>query len=294
MSQRTGFFLNSNSYRERARDYIGNLFAIDLLEELVSNREDFHPSNKLLSQRLRKSLATVKRGLLHLQNLGLIVRTGKPTFHGHRRQITVPEDVRRWVTEGVAPDWINDNKNYDKKLTLSEPQGLTNEPLNEYLKEASSEEIPPIQKVHKKLIFEPSKGNQLPKYIKEEEGHAYARPLLPSSFSEKSLIDILEGLPLSAGSKKSLARRAAQQQVLPRALAALADKAMGQCTAKGSWNFLGAYLGKMLADGDYERAMAGVRKEAAYKYLSGFEAYLRCNRAISCHVRDLARRSYSC
>jgi DNA-binding transcriptional ArsR family regulator len=281
MKERQGFQKLHNNFADTS--YLLSPRSFELLILLGSNSDDFHPTNHNLSQRLRISIRAVQVHLSTLERLGLIAREGKAIRRGHIRKIKLTSEAAAWLREGVVPSKL--------KVKVSHEATCTSE---EFLKKDSSEGK---QDFKKKVSHEARctpKGNQLPKYIKEEEGHAYARPFRPSSFLEKSLIDVLEGLPLSASSKKSLARRAAQQQVLPRAMEALADKAMSQCRAKSSWTYLGAYLGKMLADGDYERAMTGVRKQAAYRYLSGFEAYLRCNRAISCHVRDLSRRMYSC
>jgi len=197
MSQRKGFYLNSNSYREAAREYIGNLLAMDLLEELVSNQETYHPSNKVLSQRLRKSLATVKRGLLQLETLGLIVRTGKPTYHGYKRTISVPKEVRLWVTQGETPAWVTLRSDLaqaetDEKPGIQEsanqlicdplPQ-LKNELITEYLNEPPSERDDGIQEIHNQLISEPSKEKQQKhKQAKQEEKVA----LLAFSCDEES------------------------------------------------------------------------------------------------------------
>jgi len=197
MSQRKGFYLNSNSYREAAREYIGNLLAMDLLEELVSNQETYHPSNKVLSQRLRKSLATVKRGLLQLETLGLIVRTGKPTYHGYKRTISVPKEVRLWVTQGEKPAWVTlpsdlTQAETDEKPGIQEsanqlicdplPQ-LKNELITEYLNEPPSERDDGIQEIHNQLISEPSKEEQQKhKQAKQEEKVA----LLAFSCDEES------------------------------------------------------------------------------------------------------------
>lgn len=275
---RQGFLKVHHAWPMQANQLIKSATSIILLNELAHNAPEFRLGNRELAKRLNKSLSTVKSALQLLHGLGLIVRVGKLTPQGYKRILHITPEARRWIAEGIIPDHLSNealSKSCEQPIQEKFPGPVIQPSIEKSASDNAGDEAP-IQEKFPRPGFWPLKKNK--NKHKEEEGNAHTREAVPPSLFN-NLFSALAELPIDYATKKRLALRAMKEGLIPAALKVLVDKALSQSRAKHAVSYVGAFLGKLLADQEGNIVMCDVKRQAVLRVRQFIECRQRIERA---------------